>query len=1260
MALKTRLFVMLLAAVICSSVSYAAVIKIPDDHSTIQGGIDAAADGDTVSIDPGTYSGSGNENILVTGKSLYIIGDAGAETTIIDLGGSSDGFDIEYNFETPFDSVVIIGLTIRNGNRAVFIDPVLYQSFGTVKIYDCRFYNNTTAIDKDEFAKKRRPGKDKRASQYDSLFVSNSIFSDNVNGIILYGNSDQGSWGKIDSSTFTGHDQAILTVTSFSTILNVYRSVFDGNNTALKGPFSGYDLEIRNNGVAVYGRCDFISIYDDIYLENCILEGNLDTVFHAGAGTHVVGSDIINNDGELFAGTFSNSEAISALDFENCLISNNGPVTPLRGHLSFDSVTYTYNDGLIFDHFFGDGQFRNSLLAKNNSDCIRIIYNDQLAPDVRSAPIEITNTTIADNNGSGLIYIDVPSGPIDISNSIFADNSEYGIKVDTSVLQPEYTIACSNFYGNGMGDYEEMENQTGSNDNISSDPYFCDAPADNYGLDICSSCIPENSGCGQLIGAFDLACSGTVHCGSIWYIATDGDDLNGTGAASNPFATIQKGIDAAAEGDTVLIAPGIYTGDGNRDLNPFGKGILITSSGGPAGTVIDAEASELDPHRGFIFENGEDSSTVIQGLTIRNCVVSGDSLGGAMWGHGTPSVAVTVKNNIIIDCGAGQGGGLFFQDNAGPTIINNTIIGNYALSGLDGGLWIDSGTVFNNIIRGNTPENFNAGLSIPEYNNIENGPTDNGNIDLDPLFIDQMNGDYGLQEGSPCINTGNPDPIYNDPDGTRNDIGALYHHLYIPPVLDSIGPKSIEENRPLEFTVSASDSNGTIPSLFTSELPPGADFTDNLDGTGLFSWTPAFDQLGPFEVTFYAADETDTVYEETQITVDPLPPFIADLQIEGITGNLHVIDNIPEFDWDYFDEASRPQSGFEIAVGSDNDWSIAELWEPNPFISEDTFVTYSGAPFIDGETYYLRVRSDNGLTRSEWFESSFRMNSAPSVPSIFGPLNDTIVMEAQPFLYGNISVDPEGDDLLYDFFYVNDTAFGPADTSLIENIAAVDDTAAVQIPAVLHDNWRYLWAIRSFDGFEYSAWSDTVSFFVNSDNQPPASFQVIVPPDSSGIPLYEMLPTLQWTASLEPDPGDSVFYTLIMSTDENFNFVHINDSIFETEFTLDDSLDFGTEYWWKVRANDSYGMTTFSDNIRYFRTWKLGDVNTDWTANLVDIIYLIDYKFKEGPEPIPLFTGDITGDCKINLIDILYLIDYKFKEGPLPHPGCLPVPSPTP
>ena len=74
------------------------------------------------------------------------------------------------------------------------------------------------------------------------------------------------------------------------------------------------------------------------------------------------------------------------------------------------------------------------------------------------------------------------------------------------------------------------------------------------------------------------------------------------------------------------------------------------------------------------------------------------------------------------------------------------------------------------------------------------------------------------------------------------------------PVLAAIGPQSTTEGINLNFALSAVDGDGDIPILTTSALPGAATFVDNLDGTGLFDWTPSFADSGTYDVTFYATD----------------------------------------------------------------------------------------------------------------------------------------------------------------------------------------------------------------------------------------------------------------------------------------------------------------------------------------------------------------------------------------------------------------------
>ena len=84
------------------------------------------------------------------------------------------------------------------------------------------------------------------------------------------------------------------------------------------------------------------------------------------------------------------------------------------------------------------------------------------------------------------------------------------------------------------------------------------------------------------------------------------------------YATIQAGIDAAVDGDTVLVADGTYSGPGNRDMDFGGKAITVQSENGPAACIIDIAADENDPHRAFHFCSGEPAESVVAGFTIQN------------------------------------------------------------------------------------------------------------------------------------------------------------------------------------------------------------------------------------------------------------------------------------------------------------------------------------------------------------------------------------------------------------------------------------------------------------------------------------------------------------------------------------------------------------------------------------------------------------------------------------------------------------------
>ena len=70
-------------------------------------------------------------------------------------------------------------------------------------------------------------------------------------------------------------------------------------------------------------------------------------------------------------------------------------------------------------------------------------------------------------------------------------------------------------------------------------------------------------------------------------------------------------------------------------------------------------------------------------------------------------------------------------------------------------------------------------------------------------------------------------------------------------------------------------------------------------------------------------------------------------------------------------------------------------------------------------------------------------------------------------------------------------------------------------------------------------------------------------------------------------------------------------------------------------------------NLRH-TDFLCGDVNADAVVDVGDVVYLINYLFKNGPAPNPIQSGDVNSDAVVDVGDVVYLINYLFKGGPSP------------
>lgn len=249
---------------------------------------------------------------------------------------------------------------------------------------------------------------------------------------------------------------------------------------------------------------------------------------------------------------------------------------------------------------------------------------------------------------------------------------------------------------------------------------------------------------------------------------------------SGDFPTIQAGISAAAWGDTVLLAEGIYTGVGNYNIYFDGKAIMVNSENGPVTTIVDCQGLGC----GFIFGADEAHDSILSGLTIRN---GNFAMGGGIYcWYSSP----TISNNIIIGNSGSLGGGICIDgtEEHHPVIANNIIGGNYAANG--GGICCIGAapTISGNTISGNAANDGGGGLCLlgasadvknaiiafsatgagvlceggnSRFTNCDIfgnaggdvlcGSDGGGNISADPLYCGILgSGNYNLQSISPC------------------------------------------------------------------------------------------------------------------------------------------------------------------------------------------------------------------------------------------------------------------------------------------------------------------------------------------------------------------------------------------------------------------------------------------------------------------------------------------------------------------------------
>ncbi|GAH82429.1 unnamed protein product, partial [marine sediment metagenome] len=172
------------------------------------------------------------------------------------------------------------------------------------------------------------------------------------------------------------------------------------------------------------------------------------------------------------------------------------------------------------------------------------------------------------------------------------------------------------------------------------------------------------------------------------HVVTEGRIITVDDDGPADFNNIQAAIEDANDGDVVEVQPGIYTGNGNRDIDFLGKAITVRSIDPHdpnivAATVIDCNGAWMDGHRGFHFHGGEDCNSVLSGLSIKNGLAWGEDGGGILIENSSPTIQnCVISDNSTYFAGMGDlGGGICCKNSSNPVIVNCAINDNSAGGG---------------------------------------------------------------------------------------------------------------------------------------------------------------------------------------------------------------------------------------------------------------------------------------------------------------------------------------------------------------------------------------------------------------------------------------------------------------------------------------------------------------------------------------------------------------------------------------------------
>jgi hypothetical protein len=386
----------------------------------------------------------------------------------------------------------------------------------------------------------------------------------------------------------------------------------------------------------------------------------------------------------------------------------------------------------------------------------------------------------------------------------------------------------------------------------------------------------------------------------------------------------------------------------------------------------EASANSSSPTAPVVLSISPDTGPTVGGTFVTIYGENFDENGATVTIGGASATSVTVVCPFEITCLTPSG-----SVGAADVVVTNTA-SSLAASPLTGGFTYyvntppvaDAGTDQLDIIPGTLVTLDGSGSSDTDGDSLGyhwsqiSGPfvtLSDTNI-VDPTFTPDTGGVYNFQLlVDDAIDYSSPDTVMIT---VQNQT----------PVLDSIGPKTVDEGDTLQFRIHSTDPDGdSIILSLVGIVPLHSSFVDSGNGAGSFTFTPDYTQSGTYNVTFVASDGSLADSEVVEITVNHinLPPELDSIGsqtvVEGNTLEFRIHASDPDLDAITLDTANVPLNATFVDSGSG-----AGSFTFNP-------------DFTQSGTYYVTfIASDGSLADSEIVEITVSEvgNQAPVVSDI--------------------------------------------------------------------------------------------------------------------------------------------------------------------------------------------------------------------------------------------------------------------------------------